>query len=134
MKMLEGERYNETEIDNLKMKLSQMHEMQIDELKANHQKFAECLQEEIRKLEANIKNKNEEIEQMIKERTGIRQMLNSEGSRLREEIQSLQYRIKELEGQGRLAEERFEQKLRDKDDQVEFLEKMNAECLANSQK
>ena len=42
--MIEGERYNETEVDNLKMKLTQMHEMEIDELKANHQKFVECLQ------------------------------------------------------------------------------------------
>ena len=50
MKMLEGERYNETEIGNLKVKLHQMHEGEIEDLKLNHQKYIECLQGEIIKL------------------------------------------------------------------------------------
>lgn len=48
--MLEGERYSEHEIDNLKLKLTEMHEAEIEELKINHQKYIECLQNEIVKL------------------------------------------------------------------------------------
>ena len=59
--MLEGERYSESEIDKLKLKLHDMHEAEIAELKINNQKYMECLQGEVIKLEGVIANKNDEI-------------------------------------------------------------------------
>lgn len=65
-KMLEGERYSESEIDKLKLKLHEMHEAEIAELKLNNQKYMDCLQAEVLKLEGVLANKNDEIEQLIK--------------------------------------------------------------------
>ena len=48
--MLEGERYSESEIDKLKLKLHDMHEAEIAQLKLNNQKYIECLQGEVIKL------------------------------------------------------------------------------------
>ena len=45
----------------MKSKLQVMHGDEVEELKLNHQKYIECLQGEIEKLEGFIKNKNEEI-------------------------------------------------------------------------
>lgn len=59
MKMMEGERFSELEIDNLKMKLHQMHEAEIEELKLNNQKYTDCMQAEITKLEITLRNKAE---------------------------------------------------------------------------
>lgn len=95
--MLEGERYSESEIDKLKIKLHEMHEAEILELKINNQKYMECLQAEVVKLESVLANKNDEIEQLIKEKTSVRQMFTSENGRLKEEIESLQYRNRDLE-------------------------------------
>ena len=75
--MLEGERYSESEIDKLKLKLHEMHEAEITDLKINHQRYIECLQGEVVKLEGVLANKNDEIEQLIKEKTSVRQMFTS---------------------------------------------------------
>jgi predicted RNase H-like nuclease (RuvC/YqgF family) len=83
MKMLEGERYSELEIDNLKAKLHEMHEAELDEVKLNHQRYVDCLQVELKKMEGALRNKNEEIEQLIKEKTSVRQLFQSEGGRLK---------------------------------------------------
>ena len=96
-KMLEGERYSESEIDKLKIKLHEMHESEIAELKINNQKYMECLQAEVVKMEGVLANKNDEIEQLIKEKTSVRQMFTSENGRLKEEIESLQYRNRDME-------------------------------------
>ena len=55
----------------------------------NYQKYIDCLQSEINKLDATLRNKNNEIEQLIKEKTAVRQIFDSEGNRLKEEIESL---------------------------------------------
>lgn len=44
------------------------------------------MQAEVVKLEGIILNKNDEIEQLIKEKGSVRQMFQSEGGRLKEEI------------------------------------------------
>ena len=59
MKMLEGERFTELEIDNLKGKLHEMHEAEIQQMKVNHQRFVECLQVQMKKLEAGLRGKND---------------------------------------------------------------------------
>ena len=43
-----------------------MHESEIEEMRVNHQKYIECLQNEIVKLETTVAKKNAEIEQLIK--------------------------------------------------------------------
>lgn len=48
--MMEGERISEVEIDNLKLKLHEMHEAEIEELKINQQRYVDCLQAEVAKL------------------------------------------------------------------------------------
>lgn len=52
-------------------------------MRINHQKYIDCLQTEIAKLDATINKKNAEIEQLIKEKGSIRQMFDSEGTRLK---------------------------------------------------
>jgi hypothetical protein len=47
-------------------------------MRINHQKYIDCLQNEIAK--------NAEIEQLIKEKANVRQIFDSEGNRLKEEI------------------------------------------------
>ena len=54
-----------------------MHEAEITDLKINHQRYIECLQGEVVKLEGVLANKNDEIEQLIKEKTSVRQMFTS---------------------------------------------------------
>ena len=66
------------------MKLHEMHEAEISDLKSNHQKYIDCLQGEVIKLEGILSNKSDEIEQLIKEKTSVRQMFASEGNRLKE--------------------------------------------------
>lgn len=55
-------------------------------MRINHQKYIDCLQNEINKLESGLSKKNAEIEQLIKEKTAVRQMYDSEGSRFKDEI------------------------------------------------
>ena len=42
-------------------------------MRINHQKYIDCLQNEIHKLDAALGKKNHEIEQLIKEKASIRQ-------------------------------------------------------------
>jgi predicted RNase H-like nuclease (RuvC/YqgF family) len=88
---------SEGDKDTLKVKLTRVHESEIEEMRINHQKYIECLQNEIVKLEGTINKKNAEIEQLIKEKAAVRQMLDSETNRLREEIDSLQLKIKDMD-------------------------------------
>jgi uncharacterized protein YydD (DUF2326 family) len=53
-------------------------------MRINHQKYIDCLQNEIAKLDATLRNKNAEIEQLIKEKANVRQIFDSEGNRLKE--------------------------------------------------
>lgn len=46
-------------------------------MRLNHQKYIDCLQNEINKLDATLRNKNNEIEQLIKEKTAVRQIFDS---------------------------------------------------------
>lgn len=96
-KLVEAERYNESDKDTLKVKLNKVHESEIEEMRINHQKYIDCLQGEIAKLDATVNKKNAEIEQLIKEKASIRQMFDSEGNRLKEEIETLQIKIKEMD-------------------------------------
>ena len=66
-------------------------------MRINQQKYIDCLQNEIVKLESSINKKNAQIEQLIKEKTSIRQMFDNQGNRLKEEIQSLQIKIKQID-------------------------------------
>lgn len=112
MKMLEGERFSEVEIDNLKLKLHEMHEAEIEELKINQQRYMDSLHAEVSKLEAALKDKNDEIEQLIKEKTSVRQMFQTESGRLKEEIESLLLKIRDLDNKNKDAEEKLDQKLK----------------------
>lgn len=49
-KLIEFERSNEIEYQNLKDKLQNNHEFQIEMLKNNHGNFVECLRQEVNKL------------------------------------------------------------------------------------
>ena len=59
--MVETDRISEGEKDTLKVKLIKMHENEIEEMRINHQKYIECLQNEIVKLETTLNKKNGEI-------------------------------------------------------------------------
>lgn len=50
LKILEGERFSELEIDNLKSKLHEMHEAEVEEMKINQQRYVDCLQIELKKM------------------------------------------------------------------------------------
>ena len=52
-------------------------------------------------------------------------MFQSEGARLKEEIDSLQYRIKDLENQIKETEIKYEEKLQEKDNHIEYLDTLN---------
>ena len=43
-KMVECDRISEGEKDSLKVKLNKVHESEIEEMRINHQKYIECLQ------------------------------------------------------------------------------------------
>lgn len=96
MKMIEEEKYSELELENLKVKLSQMHEGEIEELKFSHQHYVDCLQNEVIKLETILKSKNEEIDDYTREKTATRQNHHSEVTHLKEKVEDQQYRIKDL--------------------------------------
>lgn len=104
----------ESEKDTLKVKLNKVHESEIEEMRLNHQKYIDCLQNEIGKLDNTLRNKNSEIEQLIKEKAAVRQIFDSEGNRLKEEIESLQGRLREAEGKGAEATAANEERLREK--------------------
>lgn len=94
--MIEEEKYSELELENLKVKLSQMHEGEIEELKFSHQHYVDCLQNEVIKLETILKSKNEEIDDYTREKTATRQNHHSEVTHLKEKVEDQQYRIKDL--------------------------------------
>lgn len=66
-------------------------------MKLNQQRYIDTIQAEISKLEIALRNKGEEIEQLIKEKTSVRQMFQSEGGRLKEELESLLVKVRELD-------------------------------------
>ncbi len=57
-KMVEHDRFAESEKDTLKVKLNKVHESEIEEMRINHQKYIDCLQNEIVKLESSVNKKN----------------------------------------------------------------------------
>jgi SMC interacting uncharacterized protein involved in chromosome segregation len=81
-------------------------------MRINHQKYIDCLQNEINKLDTTLRNKNSEIEQLIKEKSSVRQIFDSEGNRLKEEIESLQFKIKDNEARQAETANSYEEKLR----------------------
>ena len=127
MKMIEEEKYCEIEVQNLKIKLSQMHEGEIEELKFNHQHYVDCLQNEIVKLQTILKSKNEEIDDYLREKTATRQNHHSEITHLKEEVEEQQYKIKDLEGQVKSGKENLLTKVKEKEDQIQYLERVGAE-------
>ena len=60
-KMVECDRISEGEKDSLKVKLNKVHESEIEEMRINHQKYIECLQNQVVKLEGTVNKKNAEI-------------------------------------------------------------------------
>ena len=52
-------------------------------IKNNHNNFIVCLKEEIAKLEVLLASKNQEIEQLIKEKSQNRHLADTENGRLR---------------------------------------------------
>ena len=101
-------------------------------MRINHQKYIECLQNEIVKLENGINKKNAEIEQMIKEKSSVRHMLDSETSRLKEEIETLQAKIKDMDYRYGEAVGNYEDKLREKTKHIDYLDKLNQDQSENN--
>lgn len=130
-KMVECERLSESEKDTLKVKMNKVHESEIEEMRINHQKYIDCLQNEINKLDATLRNKNNEIEQLIKEKTAVRQIFDSEGNRLKEEIESLQLRLKDGEIKLVEATAAQEEKLKEKARHIDYLDKLNQDQQEN---
>ena len=130
-KLIESERYSEGEKDTLKVKLTKVHESEIEEMRINHQKYIECLQNEIVKLEGSVNKKNAEIEQMIKEKASVRQMLDSETNRLREEIETLQAKIKDMDYRYGEAVQSYEEKIKEKAKHIDYLDKLNQDQAEN---
>jgi predicted RNase H-like nuclease (RuvC/YqgF family) len=64
--------------------MNKVHESEIEEMRINHQKYIDCLQNEINKLDTTLRSKNNEIEQLIKEKSAVRQIFDSEGNRFKE--------------------------------------------------
>ena len=129
--MIEFERLSESDKDTLKVKLNRAHESEIEEMRINHQKYVDCLQGEINKLESAIAKKNAEIEQLIKEKTAVRQMYDSEGSRLKDEIETLQIKIKDLESRHGEALATHDEKVKEKTKHIDYLDKLNQEQAEN---
>ena len=123
-KMVEAERLAESEKDTLKAKLNRVHESEIEEMRANHQKYIECLQAEITKLDSTLRNKNAEIEQLIKEKSAVRQIFDSEGARFKEEIETLQFRLKDAEAKRNELTNSYEEKLVEKARHIDYLDKL----------
>ena len=94
-------------------------------MRINHQKYIECLQNQIVKLESAVNKKNAEIEQMIKEKASVRQMLDSETNRLREEIDTLQAKIKDMDYRYGEAVSSYEEKIKEKAKHIDYLDKLN---------
>lgn len=132
-KMIEYERLSESEKDTLKVKLNRVHESEIEEMRINQQKYTDCLQNEIYKLETALNKKNAEIEQLIKEKTNVRQMFDSEGGRLKEEIDSLVAKIRELEGRQAETVSSYEEKLKEKSKHIDYLDRLNQEQQENNE-
>ena len=101
-------------------------------MRINHQKYIECLQNEIVKLETNFNKKNAEIEQLIKEKALVRQMLDSETNRLKEEIETLQAKMKDMDYRYGEAVSNFEEKLKEKSKHIDYLDKLNQDQSENS--
>ena len=101
-------------------------------MRINHQKYIECLQNEIVKLESTINKKNAEIEQLIKEKASVRQMLDSETNRLKEEIETLQAKMKDMDYRYSEAVSNFEEKLKEKSKHIDYLDKLNQDQSENS--
>ena len=85
-KMRDIERINEEEFEILKGKLNEVHAFELEEVRLNNAKYLECLQTEIAKLEGNVRGKNEEIEELLKEKVLARQALDNESNRCQEEL------------------------------------------------
>lgn len=85
-------------------------------------------------MEIALRNKSEEIETLIKEKSSIRQMYQTESGRLKEEIESLLLRIKEGDYRIKEVEDKYEAKLKEKNDHIEYLDKLNQDQKENTDK
>ena len=112
-RLQEIEKINDEEFDALKKKLNQVHDAELEEVKLSNVKLMECLQSEISKLEAHLKAKNDEMAQLIKEKTATRQGYEAEIRRQQEEILVANKNLKEIENVHSITIEDYEKKVRD---------------------
>lgn len=100
-------------------------------MRINQQKYIDCLQNEIVKLESTVNKKNTQIQQLIKQKSAVRQMFDSEGNRLKEEIDTLQAKIKDLDSRYGEAVSQYEQKIKEKSKHIDYLDKLSQDQLEN---
>lgn len=61
-------------------------------------------------------------------------MFQSEGGRLKEEIESLLMKVRQLEAKNKEIEERSELRLRQKDEHIQYLDQLNSDQRENADK
>lgn len=61
-------------------------------------------------------------------------MFQSEGGRLKEEIESLLMKVRQLESKNKEIEERSELRLRQKDQHIQYLDQLNSDQRENADK
>lgn len=92
-KLLENNKQNEEEVNDLKEKLATLHTTDISELKNKHDMMLNGLREENQNLRALLNKKAEELEIQIKEKQQQRDSYNMENQRLKQEIEDHRYQI-----------------------------------------
>ena len=133
-KMRDIERINEEEFEILKGKLNEVHAFELEEVRLNNAKYLECLQTEIAKLEGNVRGKNEEIEELLKEKVLARQALDNESNRCQEELIITKHSMGQLEASRAQLIEDYEKKLKEKVVHNEYLDQLVADQIEKNEK
>lgn len=84
-----------------------------------------CLKEEIAKLEVLLASKNQQIEQLIKEKSQNRHLADTENGRLRLEIEGLNRAMIEVEKSKDLVGVELGQRLAEREEHIQYLNSLS---------
>ena len=124
-KLRDFERAHEYESGHLREKLQHAHDFEVELLKGNHANYVDCLRQETSKLEVLLSGKNQEIEQLLREKGQTRHLAETENGRLRLEIEGLSRELAELERSRDLVGLELGSKLAEREEHIQYLNSLS---------
>ena len=132
-KILEVQQVGHMEIVNLQDKLTHFHESQRTEMMMKHEGQIRILTEEIEGLKGLIQAKNNEIEQLIKEKVTNRNLFDAELGKVKDDYAMVLQKYKDQEIKLSDINTQSATRLNDRDKHIQYLEDLLREQKTTSE-